>query len=61
MVTDEQFAKGLIYPPMSNIRDAAVVVANAVTEYLFNEGLARVERPADITAFVREHIWQPEY
>ena len=61
MVTDEQFAKGLIYPPMSNIRDAAVVVANAVTEYLFNEGLARVERPADITAFGREHIWQPEY
>jgi malate dehydrogenase (oxaloacetate-decarboxylating)(NADP+) len=61
MVTDEQFAKGLIYPPMSNIRDAAVVVANAVTEYLFNEGLARVERPADIPAFVREHIWQPEY
>jgi malate dehydrogenase (oxaloacetate-decarboxylating)(NADP+) len=61
MVTDEQFAKGLIYPPMSNIRDAAVVVANAVTEYLFNEGLARVERPADVATFVREHIWQPEY
>lgn len=61
MVTDEQFTKGLIYPPMSHIRDAAVVVANAVTEYLFNEGLARVERPADVAAFVREHIWQPEY
>lgn len=61
MVSDEQFTKGLIYPPMANIRDAAVVVANAVTEYLFNEGLARVERPADVAAFVRDHIWQPEY
>ncbi|MCX6140560.1 MAG: NAD-dependent malic enzyme [Candidatus Kapabacteria bacterium] len=61
MVSDEQFAKGLIYPPMANIRAAALVVANAVTEFFFNEGLARVERPADIAAFVDAAVWQPEY
>lgn len=61
MVSDEQFAAGLIYPPMANIRQAAIVVATAVAEFFFDEGLARVERPASITAFINEHVWVPEY
>ncbi len=61
MVTDEQFAKGLIYPPMSDIRSAALVIAKAVATFFFDEGLARVERPADIDAFIEHHVWRPEY
>ena len=61
MVSDEQFAKGLIYPPMSNICAAAAVVANAVATFFFDEGLARVERPENISAFLDECAWKPEY
>ncbi|MBK7575841.1 MAG: NAD-dependent malic enzyme [Candidatus Kapabacteria bacterium] len=61
MVTAEQFEKGLIYPPMANIRQAAIVVANAVTRFFFDEGLARIERPDDISAFVDAAVWAPEY
>jgi malate dehydrogenase (oxaloacetate-decarboxylating)(NADP+) len=61
MVSEEQFAKGLIYPSMANIRQAALVVAQAVATFFFDEGLARVERPADVSAFVADHVWSPEY
>ena len=61
MVSDEQFARGLIYPPMSNICAAAAVVANAVATFFFDEGLARVERPENIPAFLDGCAWKPEY
>jgi len=28
---------------------------------VFDSGLARVERPADIEAFIRSHVYKPEY
>lgn len=61
MVSDEQFAKGLIYPPMENIRHAAIVVACAVAEFFFDQGLARVERPASVATLIDDSVWQPEY
>jgi len=61
MVSDEQFSKGLIYPPMANIRHAAIVVATAVAEFFFAQGLARVEKPVNISSFIEEHVWAPEY
>ncbi len=61
MVSEEQFAKGLIYPSMANIRHAALVVAKAVATFFFDEGLARVERPQNVETFVEQHVWSPEY
>jgi len=28
---------------------------------VFDSGLARVERPADMVAFIRAHVYKPEY
>jgi malate dehydrogenase (oxaloacetate-decarboxylating)(NADP+) len=61
MVTEEEFEKGLIYPPMANIRASSMHVAVAVATYFFDSGLARVERPANIDAYVRSLAWEPEY
>jgi malate dehydrogenase (oxaloacetate-decarboxylating)(NADP+) len=32
-----------------------------VAKLIFDLGLARVKRPADMVAFIREHIYKPEY
>jgi len=61
LVTQEQFDKGLIYPPMMDIRTSSITVAVAIAEYFFEKGLARAERPADIAAFVKSLAWEPEY
>jgi malate dehydrogenase (oxaloacetate-decarboxylating)(NADP+) len=60
-VTEQDLAVNLIYPPMSNIHDASVEVAIRVAELIFDRGLARVERPADIASFVRSKVYSPAY
>jgi malate dehydrogenase (oxaloacetate-decarboxylating)(NADP+) len=32
-----------------------------VAKLVFDSGLARVERPADMVSFIRLHVYKPEY
>jgi malate dehydrogenase (oxaloacetate-decarboxylating)(NADP+) len=60
-VTEQDLAVNLIYPPMANIREASIEVAVRVAELIFDRGLARVPRPADVAAFVRGKVYDPAY
>jgi malate dehydrogenase (oxaloacetate-decarboxylating)(NADP+) len=60
-VTQQDLDVNLIYPPMANIREASVEVAIRVAELIFDRGLARVARPADVAAFVRGKVYDPAY
>lgn len=60
-VTDDDLEKGLIYPPQSDIRAASLHVAAKIAERVFDRGLARVPRPADIEAHVNEMAYVPAY
>ena len=60
-VTEQDLAVNLIYPPMANIREASIEVAVRVAELIFDRGLARVPRPADVGEFVRSKVYEPRY
>jgi malate dehydrogenase (oxaloacetate-decarboxylating)(NADP+) len=60
-VTEKSLATGLIYPPQSQIFEASLHVAARVAEYVFDQGLARVERPADIGRLIASRIYHPAY
>jgi malate dehydrogenase (oxaloacetate-decarboxylating)(NADP+) len=60
-VTDRQREEGMLYPPQSNILDTELRTAAKVAEVVFQRGLARVERPADIDKFIRQHTYTPTY
>jgi malate dehydrogenase (oxaloacetate-decarboxylating)(NADP+) len=60
-VTPEQLKLGMLYPPQSNILEVEIQTAARVAKLVFDSGLARVERQADILAFVRDHVYKPEY
>jgi malate dehydrogenase (oxaloacetate-decarboxylating)(NADP+) len=60
-VTEENLSIGLIYPPQSRILDASLHVATRLAAYIFDKGLARVPRPQDIKAFIRERAYRPAY
>ncbi|MFM0327033.1 NAD-dependent malic enzyme [Caballeronia glebae] len=60
-VSDESLEKGLIYPPQSQIFKASMHVAASVAEYIFDHGLARVERPADLVAHIKAAAYSPAY
>jgi malate dehydrogenase (oxaloacetate-decarboxylating)(NADP+) len=60
-VTQEDLNTGLIYPPQSQILAASLHTAAKVANYIFDQGLARVERPTDIAAHIKELAYKPVY
>ena len=60
-VTPSDIAMGLVYPPVSGILETELRVAARVAEVIFDRGLARVERPSDILAFIRGKAYVPRY
>jgi malate dehydrogenase (oxaloacetate-decarboxylating)(NADP+) len=60
-VTPEQLKLGMLFPPQWNILEVEIRTAARVAKVVFDAGLARVERPADMEAFIRQHLYKPEY
>ncbi len=60
-VTQADLDTGLIYPPMKNIFTSSVKAATKVAELIFEKGLAQVERPDDLDAFIQDKLFRPEY
>lgn len=59
LVSESDLANGSLYPPLSQVRELSAHIAVAVADYCFKNGLAQVERPADLDKTVREAMWQP--
>jgi malate dehydrogenase (oxaloacetate-decarboxylating)(NADP+) len=49
------------YPPQSNILEIEIKTAARAAKVVFESNLARVARPADYEAFIRSHVYKPEY
>jgi malate dehydrogenase (oxaloacetate-decarboxylating)(NADP+) len=60
-VAPELLKQGLLYPLQANILETEIQTAARVAKLVFDSGLARVERPKDMTAFIRRHVYKPEY
>ncbi len=60
-VPSELLKQGLLYPLQSNILETEIQTAARVAKLVFDSGLARVPRPTDMVAFIREHVYKPEY
>jgi len=60
-VNTEQLKLGMLFPPQSNILEVEIQTAARVAKLVFDERLARVDRPADMVAFIRQHVYKPEY
>jgi malate dehydrogenase (oxaloacetate-decarboxylating)(NADP+) len=60
-VPSDLLKQGLLYPLQSNILEAEIQTAARVAKLVFDSELARVERPGDMVAFIRKHVYKPEY
>ena len=61
LVPPELLQQGLLYPLQSNILEAEIQTAARVAKLVFDAGLAGVDRPDDMVAFIRKHVYKPEY
>ena len=60
-VPDNLLKQGLLYPLQSNILETEIQTAARIAKLVFDAGLARVKRPPDLLAFIRRHVYKPEY
>ena len=60
-VKPDLLKQGLLYPLQSNILETEIQTAARVAKLVFDSGLARVQRPSDMIAFIRNHVYKPEY
>jgi malate dehydrogenase (oxaloacetate-decarboxylating)(NADP+) len=60
-VAPELLKQALLYPLQSNILETEIQTAARIAKLVFDSGLARVPRPTDMIALIREHVYRPEY
>jgi len=60
-VPPQLLKQGLLYPLQSNILETEIQTAARVAKLVFDSGLALMDRPADMVAFIRKHVYKPEY
>lgn len=60
-VTHADFEKGRIYPSLASIRDVSAAIAASVADVAFRRELAGIAPPDNIDAFIRSHMYLPEY
>jgi malate dehydrogenase (oxaloacetate-decarboxylating)(NADP+) len=60
-VTEDDFKRGSIYPPLGHIREISAKIAIAVCEVAYEQGLAVNPRPNDLAAFIRSQMYEPNY
>eukprot|EP01089_Gocevia_fonbrunei_P000331 TRINITY_DN1034_c0_g1_i1.p1 TRINITY_DN1034_c0_g1~~TRINITY_DN1034_c0_g1_i1.p1 ORF type:complete len:571 (+),score=151.17 TRINITY_DN1034_c0_g1_i1:47-1759(+) len=60
-VTEEEFKNGRLYPELHRMRDVSARVAAAVADTAFQEGVAGIERPADLLTYIKDSMFDPDY
>ena len=54
-------AKGMLFPGQANILETEVTTATRVAEFMFDKGLAQVEQPRDVRAWIEGQLYKPQY
>ncbi len=60
-VSQADLACGSVYPPLERIREVSAVIATAVAEVAYRQGLAASPRPGDLPAHIRSQMYEPVY
>lgn len=61
LVSEKDLATGTAYPPLSTIRQVSLVIAVAVAEQAYKEGLAQEKRPDDLEQTIASLMYDPGY
>jgi malate dehydrogenase (oxaloacetate-decarboxylating)(NADP+) len=61
LVPQSALDQGLLYPPLTEIREVSARIAVAVAEVAWSEGLADAARPTDLPGLVRSRMYDGSY
>jgi malate dehydrogenase (oxaloacetate-decarboxylating)(NADP+) len=54
-------AKGMLFPSQDHILETEITTAARIVEYMFDAGLATVERPREIRSWIESLLYTPSY
>jgi malate dehydrogenase (oxaloacetate-decarboxylating)(NADP+) len=60
-VSDAERGRGMLFPSQTHILEVEVTTAVHVAEFMFDNGLAGVARPADVRAWIEKQVYKPRY
>jgi len=62
MVTEADLDRGLVYPPLKDIREDSIKLAARLAEYSYRSGIATYyPEPMDKDEFIRKHVYDYQY
>lgn len=54
-------ANGPLFPSQADILETEVTTGTRVAEFMFDQGLAQVERPRDVRSWIESQLYTPRY
>jgi len=60
-VSPDLRAKGMLFPSQDEILETEVTTATRVAEFMFEKGLAQVERPRALRPWIEAQLYKPQY
>jgi malate dehydrogenase (oxaloacetate-decarboxylating)(NADP+) len=60
-VTEASLSRGLLFPPLAEIRRVSAAIAAEVARVAYEEGLATLPRPADLATHVAANMYDAAY
>ena len=60
-VSDADFARGSLYPPLEQIRDVSLKIAVATATVAYDQDLAMAPQPDDLEGFIRSQMYTADY
>ncbi len=61
MVSEEDLSVGSIYPPLENIREVSLQIAEAVAKEAIASNLESIQKPYNIRKQLEDYMYQPTY
>lgn len=61
LVSEEDIGYGSLYPPLKDIRNTSLQIANSVAEKAYESNLAREERPSNLKQTISDYMYDPSY
>jgi malate dehydrogenase (oxaloacetate-decarboxylating)(NADP+) len=61
VVSQEDIDRGSLYPPLTEIRRISLEIATAVAERMYEDGVARAEKPDDLRKTIADYMYDPRY
>jgi malate dehydrogenase (oxaloacetate-decarboxylating)(NADP+) len=61
MVSKDDLAQGLLFPPLPSIREVSFRIAAAVAQVAWKRRLTKLREPKDLDALIRSCVFEPVY